>query len=468
VNHLDVNDQLAIGNVLVSEPRGWLTLVMQGDGNLVLYRTQTMKPLWASNTDGQPVDHVVMQGDGNLVAYTAAGVPLWASNTDGNPGATATLQEDGNFVIYGPAGNALWATNTVVDFVTATIQYGDGRGYGYVETSENWKLLCQELPCFLALQWPGYASTIDEPWINGERVVVQLWKGLCPNFLALPQFPGGFGAEVGVYRRMPGRLKPTSLPFLPPAAEAAVLGAIGSVTDNDLWWPAPDLNAQLSFTLINPNTNQPFFSAGPETSYWMAAWMNMPSYIKYAFDQGLKVPIMPDDYILEYTVNGVTKRWPAQGVPTRSTSNAIVTSTTRRQDNLDIFQVDAGGTARTAAWEPGFTDGWHGWWNIGDIALPAGSPIHAVVRSQDHLDIFATDTAGVIRTAAWEPGFADGWHGWWELNGGRAAPGAAVTAVSRAPDKLDAFVVGTDGRVWTAAWEPGFADWWHGWWPIGG
>jgi hypothetical protein len=39
--------------------------------------------------------------------------------------------------------------------------------------------------------------------------------------------------------------------------------------------------------------------------------------------------------------------------------------------------------------------------------------------------------------------------------------------VSRAPDKLDAFVVGTDGRVWTAAWEPGFADWWHGWWPIG-
>lgn len=55
----------------------------------------------------------------------------------------------------------------------------------------------------------------------------------------------------------------------------------------------------------------------------------------------------------------------------------------------------------------------------------------------------------------------------WELAGGRAAPGAPVTAVSRAPDELDVFVVGIDGWVWTAAWEPGFTDCWHGWWPAG-
>jgi hypothetical protein len=42
-----------------------------------------------------------------------------------------------------------------------------------------------------------------------------------------------------------------------------------------------------------------------------------------------------------------------------------------------------------------------------------------------------------------------------------------MTAVSRARDKLDAFVVGTDSRIYTAAWEPTFADWWHGWWPMG-
>ena len=465
MNSLNINEQLNVGGELVSS-NTWLRLVMQGDGNLVLYRTQTRQPLWASNTAGQPVTRVIMQGDGNLVAYTAANVPLWASATDGNPGASAVLQDDGNFVIYGPAGNALWASNTVINFLTATIQYGDARGYGYVETSENWKALCSGLPCLLALQWPGYASMIVETSINGQPVVIQLWKGLCPNFLGLPQFPGGFGAEVGVYRRIPGKVHPTSLPFLPPPVEAAVLGKIAAVADNDLWWPAPELNAQLEFTLINPMTNQPFFSAGPETSYWLAAWMNMPSYGKYAWDQGFRVPFMPDDYILEYTVNGVVRRWPTQGAPARSTQNGYVTSTVRRQDNLDIFQVDSGGAIRTAAWELGFLDGWHGWWPIGDIHVPAGAPVHAVVRSQDHLDIFVTDNAGVVRTAAWEPGFHDGWHGWWELAGGRAAPGAAVTAVSRSTNKLDVFVVGTDGRVWTAAWEPGFLDGWHGWWPI--
>jgi hypothetical protein len=28
---------------------------------------------------------------------------------------------------------------------------------------------------------------------------------------------------------------------------------------------------------------------------------------------------------------------------------------------------------------------------------------------------------------------------------------------------LDVFVVGADGGVWTAAWEHGFSDGWHGW-----
>ena len=79
--------------------------------------------------------------------------------------------------------------------------------------------------------------------------------------------------------------------------------------------------------------------------------------------------------------------------------------------------------------------------------VPAGAPVHAGSAQPRPLDIFVTDIAGVIRTAAWEPGFTDGWHGWWELNGGRAAPGAPSPRSSRSADKLDAFVVGTDGRV---------------------
>jgi hypothetical protein len=151
----------------------------------------------------------------------------------------------------------------------------------------------------------------------------------------------------------------------------------------------------------------------------------------------------------------------------RAAPGAAVTCVSRSMDKLDIFVVGLDGRVYTAAWQPDFTDWWHGWWPIGDIRVPQGSPVHAVSRSADKLDIFVTDVNGAIFTAAWEPSFTDWWHGWWELNGGRAAPGAPVTAVSRSADKLDVFVVGNDQRVWTAAWEPSFPDWWHGWWPIG-
>jgi len=148
----------------------------------------------------------------------------------------------------------------------------------------------------------------------------------------------------------------------------------------------------------------------------------------------------------------------------RAAAGAAVTAVSRRKDFLDVFVVGTDGGAYTCAWAPG--QGWRGWWRIGNAVFPPGAMINAVVRSQDHLDIFATDRTGRVLSAAWEPGFADGWHGWWHIRGGAARPGAPVTAVSRSANKLDIFVVGTDGGCYTAAWEPAFADGWHGWWRI--
>ena len=65
---------------------------------------------------------------------------------------------------------------------------------------------------------------------------------------------------------------------------------------------------------------------------------------------------------------------------------------------------------------------------------------NVVSRSTDHLDVFVCDGAGSTLTAAWEPAMVSWWEGWWGLLGGRAAPGAAVTAVSRRKDFLDVFV----------------------------
>ncbi|MCX6100310.1 MAG: hypothetical protein NTV92_02590 [Candidatus Bipolaricaulota bacterium] len=143
----------------------------------------------------------------------------------------------------------------------------------------------------------------------------------------------------------------------------------------------------------------------------------------------------------------------------------------RSTDKLDIFTVGLDGHVYTAAWEPGFTE-WHGWWQIGDLVVPQGTHVGVVSRSEDKLDIFAIGLDGRVYSAAWEPGFT-AWHGWWRIGNFQVRSfafffvAAPVSAVSRSRDHLDVFVVGGDGLVRSAAWEPGFSDW-HGWWVIAG
>jgi hypothetical protein len=89
------------------------TLVMQTDGNFVLYN-ENGTPIWATGTYGNTGDDTVFQTDGNLVVYTASGVPIWASNTYGlAAGGTFDYQSEGNLVIYNSAGLPVWASNTV-------------------------------------------------------------------------------------------------------------------------------------------------------------------------------------------------------------------------------------------------------------------------------------------------------------------------------------------------------------------
>lgn len=148
---------------------------------------------------------------------------------------------------------------------------------------------------------------------------------------------------------------------------------------------------------------------------------------------------------------------------------ARLTAVSRHPDKLDIFVVDAAGRVMSAAWQRGDTQ-WRGWWHINSGTAPPGATVGAVARDSNKLDIFVTAADGAIRTAAWDANQANGqWRGWWPVQGGKAAPGAPVTAVARAPSKLDVFVVGTDKRVYTAAWDAAVANAaWRGWWPVAG
>ena len=83
---LHAGESLKAGQQLTSGG-GVAKLVVQGDGNLVLYQTNTGAQndpvLWASNTHTSTATglHLDLQGDGNLVFYWDPGRVVWASNT---------------------------------------------------------------------------------------------------------------------------------------------------------------------------------------------------------------------------------------------------------------------------------------------------------------------------------------------------------------------------------------------------
>lgn len=120
-SELRAGETLVAGQAILS-PTGREVLVMQRDGNLVLYdRGNNGIAYWATGTPDGRANHVTMGTDGNLRLMTASGQVIWAANVDpGNnwhggplsPGSYLRLQEDGNLVIYRKAPeigeNAAW------------------------------------------------------------------------------------------------------------------------------------------------------------------------------------------------------------------------------------------------------------------------------------------------------------------------------------------------------------------------
>lgn len=91
---------------------------------------------------------------------------------------------------------------------------------------------------------------------------------------------------------------------------------------------------------------------------------------------------------------------------------------------------------------------------MGNFVTGAGlGPASIISRAAGKLDAFAVGMDGRVYTAAWEPGDT-AWRGWWVIDGLEVAPCAPIAAVSRGPGKMDIFAVGLDGRIYNAAWEP--------------
>lgn len=108
VDHMMANEVLLPGQTK-SSANGRLRLVFGTDGSLKLFDASRGTLLWTAPASA--TGSLVMQHDGNLVLYTPGRRVAWATGTWGNLGAYLALQNDGNMVIY-RQGKALWASGT--------------------------------------------------------------------------------------------------------------------------------------------------------------------------------------------------------------------------------------------------------------------------------------------------------------------------------------------------------------------
>jgi hypothetical protein len=153
-------------------------------------------------------------------------------------------------------------------------------------------------------------------------------------------------------------------------------------------------------------------------------------------------------------------------------NGAPLSAVARRPDHLDVFVTGGDGRVYTSWWHQG--QDWSGlqnnWRSLGGY-FPAGAPVTAVARTPDILDLFIVGGDGRVYTSWWSTG--SDWSGInnnWRPLGGFFPPGSPVAAVARQPNILDLFVIGNDGRVFTSWWSSGWE--WSGindkWKSVGG
>jgi hypothetical protein len=121
---MSANSSLGTEDAL-SSCNGTYQLVMQADGNLVLYDgyRDSSRATWATGTNGLDGHRADMQGDGNFVLYDSFGTrpinALWSSGTYGFDGAQLELTDGGTLRVTYNA-QTLWS-----------FSYGDRNAAGY-------------------------------------------------------------------------------------------------------------------------------------------------------------------------------------------------------------------------------------------------------------------------------------------------------------------------------------------------
>lgn len=199
-------------------------LVMQDDGNLVLYNTTNGAAVWSSRTYGNAGAYAVFQTDGNFVVYGASGNVLWYSATGGaSYGQYLVAQDDGNMVIYrsyvpvfatstgtsvytsSTSGSAVWKGGVTLSS-GQSFTSGNGANVLLMQGDGNLVLLRQGIPQWSSATYnhPGAFAVMQT---DGNLVVysstgVPLWYSGTGGYSGAATYVQDDG-NVVIYTRLP-------------------------------------------------------------------------------------------------------------------------------------------------------------------------------------------------------------------------------------------------------------------------
>ena len=171
-----ISNQLVNGTSLSSadstpifSPDKKSNLVMQTDGNLVLYQKNT--PIWSTNTQnkGTAPYKLTMQKDNNLVIYDTTSKVIWDAGTNTGVSGSAHLEicNDGNLEIKTDTNSVLWTTR-ITNILNNNQSIFSGK------KTDSTVVISPDGTSKLDMQWDGnlvvYQNNIPI-WASGQDVL---------------------------------------------------------------------------------------------------------------------------------------------------------------------------------------------------------------------------------------------------------------------------------------------------------
>jgi RHS repeat-associated protein len=108
-SYLAAGQSINANQCLVS-PHGQYILYMAPDGNFYIYDIAHSTAPWSAGTYGHSGAYATMQTDGNFVVYASNGTALWNSGTAGTSAERLELEDDGRIIIFKSAWNSQTST----------------------------------------------------------------------------------------------------------------------------------------------------------------------------------------------------------------------------------------------------------------------------------------------------------------------------------------------------------------------